>query len=59
MLEVSVFEEGGVFKAVTQEAVEGYVGDPDEGDCYEDWVIGGIGDEEESDWKDEGVGEIV
>ena len=33
MLEVSVFEEGGVFEAVAQDSVDGDVGDPDEGDC--------------------------
>jgi hypothetical protein len=59
MLEMGVFEEGGVFEAVTQYSVDGDVGDPNESNCYEDWVIGWIGDEEESEWKDEGMGEIV
>ena len=35
VLEVGVFEEGGVFEAVAEEAVEGYVGCPDEGDGLE------------------------
>ena len=32
VLEVGVLEVGGVFEAVAEEAVEGYVGYPDEGD---------------------------
>jgi hypothetical protein len=32
MLEVGVLEEGGVFEAVAEEAVEGDVSCPDEGD---------------------------
>ena len=32
VLEVGVFEEGGVFEAVAEEAIEGDVGCPDEGD---------------------------
>ena len=34
MLEVGVFEEGGVFEAVAEEAVEGDVGGPDQGECF-------------------------
>ena len=45
MLEMGVFEEGGVFEAVAQYSVDGDVGDPNESECYEDWVIGGVGDE--------------
>ena len=32
-MKVGVFEGSRVLEAVTEEAVEGYVGDPDEGDC--------------------------
>jgi hypothetical protein len=59
MLEVSVFEEGGVFEAITQEAVEGYVGDPDECDCYEELMLSGVGDEKEDERENEGVAEVV
>ena len=57
MLQVGVFEEGGVFEAVAEETVEGYVGDPDEGDG--ELPMEKIADEQESEWECEGVDEVV
>ena len=59
MLEVSVFEEGGVFQAVAEEAVEGYVGGPDEGDGGGSGPVVEIAAEEEDEGKGQGVGEVV
>ena len=47
VLEVGVLEEGGVFEPVAEEAVEGDVGCPDEGDgCGEPPVLK-VAEEEE------------
>ena len=56
---MGVLEEGGVLEAVAEEAVEGYVGRPDEsyGGC--EGVVGYIGDEEEWNGEEESVGEVV
>jgi hypothetical protein len=59
VLEVSVFEVGWVFEAVAEEAVEGDVGDPDEGHGCEELVMRGERDKSECDWEDEGVGQVV
>jgi hypothetical protein len=51
VLEVSVFEVGGVFEAVAEETVERDMGDPDEGDGCEELAMRGEGDESECDWE--------
>jgi hypothetical protein len=59
VLEVGVFEAGWVFEAVAKEAVEGYVGCPDEG-CGGGWMpVLEVAEEEEGEWEGEGVDEVV
>jgi hypothetical protein len=50
---------GRVFEAVAEEAVEGDVGDPDEGDGRGQMPVLKEADEEESEGEGEGVGEVV
>jgi len=57
VLEVGVFEEGRVFEAVAEEAVEGDVGCPDEGEGLVPVLE--VADEEEGEREGEGVGEVV
>jgi hypothetical protein len=57
--EVGVLEVGRVFEAVAEEAVEGYVGCPDERDGGGELPVSGVADEEESEREGEGVGEVV
>ena len=60
VLEVGVFEEGWVFEAVAEEAVEGDVGCPDEGDGFGASVpVLDVAGEEEGEREGEGVGEVV
>ena len=59
VLEMGVLEECGVFEAVAEEAVRGYVCDPDEGDCGGETPVQEISCEQESQGKREGVDEIV
>ena len=59
MLEVGVFEEGGVREAVAKKTVEGYVGHPDEADFEGKGMIGRVAHEQEREWKRQGVGEVV
>ena len=44
---MGVLEDGGVLEAVAEEAVEGYVGGPDEGQLYGEWVVPDVGGEQE------------
>jgi hypothetical protein len=61
VLEVGVLEVGRVFEAVAEDAVEGYVGCPDECDGEGELPVSGVADEEESEREreSEGVGEVV
>jgi len=59
MLEVGVFEEGGIFEAVAQEAVEGDMADPDKGDRNQQWLMWAIGDCEQKKGHAVGVSEVV
>ena len=59
MLEVGVLEESWVLEAVAEEAVEGYVGGPDEGDGGGSGPVVEIAAEEEDEGKGLGVGEVV
>jgi len=42
VLEVGVFEEGGVLEAVAKKTVEGYVGHPDEADFEGKGMMGRV-----------------
>jgi len=59
VLEVGVFEVGGVFEAETEEAVEADVGGPDEGDRERLRFCGEEGDGEQCGGSEISVGEIV
>jgi hypothetical protein len=59
VLEVGVLEVGGVFEAVAEEAVDGNVGCPDEGDGGGEGTMLDVAGEEESEGKSQGVGEVV
>jgi hypothetical protein len=59
VLEVGVLEVGRVFEAVAEDAVEGYVGCPDECDGEGELPVSGVADEEESERESEGVGDVV
>jgi hypothetical protein len=59
VLEVGVPEVGRVFEAVAEEAVEHYVGCPDECDRGGELPVSDVADEEESEREGEGVGEVV
>ena len=59
VLEVGVLEEGGVFESVAEEAIHGYVCDPDEGDSRGEMPVEQVAGEQESEGKREGVDEIV
>jgi hypothetical protein len=59
VLEVSVFEEGGVFEAVAQETIEGDVGDPYEGYGRSRLPVQEIACEEKGDGEPEGVSEVI
>ena len=59
MLEVGVLEEGRVFEAEAEEAVEGDVRGPDEGDCEGELPVEEVACEQEGEWEGEGVGEVV
>ena len=56
---MSVFEEGRVFEAETQEAIYCDVGDPDEGDGRGRVPVQEIASEEKGDGEPEGVDEVV
>src|ERR1700748_2056611 len=58
-LEMGVLEVGGVFEAVAEEAVEGDVGCPDEGDGGGEGPVLDVAGEEKSERGSEGVGEVV
>jgi hypothetical protein len=59
VLEVGVFEEGGVFEAVAEETVGGYVGSPDETDFEGQGMMGRVAHEQECQGEGQGVGEVV
>ena len=59
MLEVGVFEDGWIFEAVAEEAVDGYVGGPDERDGQSYRPVLEVAGEEKSEGEREGVGEVV
>ena len=59
VLEVGVFEEGGVLEAVAKKTVEGYVGHPDEADFEGKGMIGRVAHEQECEGESQSVGEVV
>ena len=59
MLEVGVLEEGGVFEAVAEEAVEGDVGNPDQGQFGGEVPVLDVAGEQEGEGDGQGVGQVV
>jgi hypothetical protein len=59
VLKMSVFEVCRIFQPVAEEAVEGDVAGPDDGDGLKRQAMGLKGDEKEKDGEEESVGEVV
>jgi hypothetical protein len=59
VLEVGVFEKGGIFEAVAEEAIESDVGCPDYGDGRGEGPVLDIAGQEKNKGKSKGVGEVV
>jgi hypothetical protein len=59
VLQVGVLEEGGIFEAEAEEAVQGDVGDPDERERGGKGPVEEIAEEQEGEGKGEGVDEVV
>ena len=56
---MGVLEECGVFEAVAEEAVEGDVGGPDEGEGCSEMPVKDVAGQEEGEGEGESVGEVV